>query len=158
MNSMLLIFIALNVANVVLQTVKSLATVKCGKCAASAINAVAYGVYTIVLVYMSYPLSLWAKVAVTAGANLVGVFVVKLIEEKMRKDRLWKVEFTIKDSEVVEDVDSALASANISHNAVLAGEHFIFNCYCATQFESEQVKSIIDKYGAKYFATETKIL
>ena len=43
---LLIIFIVLNIFNVIIQTVKSIATVKCGKGAAALINAVAYGLYT----------------------------------------------------------------------------------------------------------------
>ena len=38
---LLIIFIALNIVNVVIQTVKSLATVKCGKTVAALVNAIA---------------------------------------------------------------------------------------------------------------------
>ena len=44
--NLLLVFIILNIINVVLQTVKSLATVKCGKGVAAIVNALAYGLYT----------------------------------------------------------------------------------------------------------------
>ena len=50
--SLLTTFILLNILNVIIQTVKSLATVKCGKTVAALVNAVAYGLYTIVVVYM----------------------------------------------------------------------------------------------------------
>ena len=92
---LLLVFIALNIANVIIQTVKSLATVKCGKGVASLVNAVAYGLYTVVVVYTVCDLPLWLKVVVVSLCNLVGVFVVKWGEEKARKDKLWKVEATI---------------------------------------------------------------
>ena len=52
MNEKLFItFVILNIVNVIIQTVKSLATVKCGKTVASIVNAVAYGLYTVVVVY-----------------------------------------------------------------------------------------------------------
>ena len=43
---LLILFIVMNIANVVIQTIKSLATVKCGKWGAAIVNAVAYGLYT----------------------------------------------------------------------------------------------------------------
>lgn len=89
------IFVVLNVVNVVIQTVKSIATIKCGRVPAAVINAVAYGLYTIVVVYTVCELPLWLKATVVAVANLVGVYIVKLLEEKKRKDKLWKVEATI---------------------------------------------------------------
>lgn len=47
--NMLLIFIALTILNVIIQTIKSIATIKCGKTVASLVNAVAYGLYTYVI-------------------------------------------------------------------------------------------------------------
>ena len=77
---LLILFIVLNVANVIIQTVKSIATIKCGKTVAALVNAVAYGLYTVVVVYTVCDLNLWVKVLVVAVANLIGVYVVKWIE------------------------------------------------------------------------------
>ena len=44
-------------------------------------------------------LPLWLKVVVVGLCNLVGVFAVKWGEEKARKDKLWKVEATVKPCE-----------------------------------------------------------
>lgn len=156
---LLIIFIILNIVNVVVQTVKSIVTIKCGKLAASVVNAVAYGIYTVVLVYMNCDLTLWEKVIIVAMTNFIGVFVVKLIEEKSRKDKLWKVEATI-TSDKYEKVLEAIEEANISHNVVeLEGsDYVIINLFCATQTESAKVKNILDWYKAKYFVTESKSL
>lgn len=155
---LLIIFIVLNIFNVIIQTVKSIATVRCGKTVASIINAVAYGLYTIVTVYMLCELDLWLKAVIVAVANLIGVYVVKLLEEKARKDKLWKVEATV-IPQYVAKVQEELTEMNISHNCFkTSGEHRVFNIYCPTQKESTIVKSILDKYKAKYFVSETKIL
>ena len=83
--SLLWTFIILNVVNVIIQTVKSIATVKCGKGMAAIVNAVAYGLYTVVLVYTVCELPLGLKAAIVALCNLVGVWVVK-----------WKVPFLLR--------------------------------------------------------------
>ena len=49
--NLLILFIVLNIANVILQTAKSICTVKCGKLVAAIANAIAYGLYTVVIVY-----------------------------------------------------------------------------------------------------------
>lgn len=155
---LLIIFIVLNIFNVIIQTVKSIATVKCGKGAAALINAVAYGLYTIVTVYLLCDLDLWLKAVIVAVCNLIGVYVVKLLEEKARKDKLWKVEATV-TPRYVGDVQEDLTKMNISHNCFkTSGEHRIFNIFCSTQKESAIVKEILDKYNAKYFVSETKNL
>lgn len=152
------IFVVLNVVNVVIQTIKSIATIKCGKVPAAVINAVAYGLYTIVVVYTVCELPLWLKATVVAVANLVGVYVVKVLEEKARKDKLWKVEATITPSDI-GNVQAELDKLNISHNCFrTSGEYRVFNIFCPTQKESAQVKTILDKYHAKYFVSESKTL
>jgi uncharacterized protein YebE (UPF0316 family) len=155
---LLWLFIVLNVLNVIIQTVKSIATIKCGKWMASVVNAVAYGLYTIVVVYTVCDLNLWLKVGVVAVANLIGVFFVKLFEEKARKDKLWKVEATVSPDKVV-DISRALEQGKVPYNCFsTSGEHRIFNIFCSTQKESMLVKKLLDFHNAKYFVSESKTL
>lgn len=156
--NLLLIFIGLNIANVIIQTVKSIATVKCGKAVAALVNAVAYGLYTIVTVYMLCELSLGLKAIVVALCNLVGVFVVKWAEEKARKDKLWKVEATVYEP-YKESLIADLEKAEIPFNYIEGvGKYVLFNIYCETQKESKAVKGLLDFNKAKYFVTESKNL
>lgn len=155
---LVLIFIALNIVNVILQTAKSIATVKCGKTMAALVNAVAYGLYTVVLVYTVCNLPLWLKTIVVAVCNLVGVYVVKLIEERTRKDKLWKVEATV-DGKYTQSLHDTLNSSNISHNYVPnIGNYTLFNCYCETQAQSATVKKLLEAVNAKFFVSESKAL
>ena len=159
MNTNLLItFIILNIVNVIAQTIKSIATVKCGKGVAAIVNAIAFGLYTIVTVYMLCELPLMWKAGIVALCNLVGVFLVKWAEEKARKDKLWKVEFSVKETEV-NGLAKYLEEFNISFNYIEnIGKYTIFNIYCATQRESAFVKELATRYNAKYFVTESKDL
>lgn len=158
LNGFLLVFIVLNVLNVIIQTAKSIATIKYGAWAAAGINALAYGLYTVVVVYMNADgLGLFWKAIIIGLANLFGVYVVKILEAKNRKDKLWKVECTVTRAKT-SALDEELKTAKISHNYVIVGYHTVFNCYCATQNESLAVKNILAKYNAKYFVTESKTL
>lgn len=154
---MLVSFIFFNILNVVIQTAKSIVTIKCNKWVAAVVNAVAYGLYTYIVVLTASNINLWFKIITVALANLVGVFIVKWVEEKKRKEMLWKVEFTIK-KELLENVKTLLILAKIPHSYIEIGKNVIINAYCATSKESESVKEIIKKYNAKYFVSETKIL
>ena len=150
------IFVILNIVNVIIQTVKSIATVKCGKTTAALVNAVAYGLYTVVVVYTVCDLPLWLKVVVVGACNLVGVFAVKWGEEKTRKDKLWKVEVTV-PTKYAEAVDFDLRT--IPHSYIkISPKHTLFNVYCDTQAESTKVKNIVEQYDAKYFVAESKVL
>ena len=154
---LLIIFIALNIVNVIIQTVKSIATIKCGKGMASVVNAIAYGLYTVVVVYTVCDLPLWLKVVVVGLCNLVGVFCVKWGEEKARKDKLWKVEATVKPCEF-EAIKTYCEVADLPFSYIDIDKYILFNFYCATQKESAIVKDLLDKHNAKYFVSESKTL
>ena len=154
---LLLVFIGLNIANVIIQTVKSIATVKCGKGVAAIVNAVAYGLYTVVVVYTVCDLPLWLKVVVVGACNLVGVFCVKWGEEKARKDKLWKVEATVKPCEF-EAIKTYCEVADLPFSYIDINKYILFNFYCATQKESAIVRDLLDKHNAKYFVSESKTL
>lgn len=156
--NLLILFIVLNVANVIIQTVKSLATIKCSKGMAALVNAVAYGLYTVVLVYTVCDLPLMLKVAVVAACNLIGVFIVKWGEEKSRKAKLWKVEATVYDA-YTDSLHDDLNTMDIPHNYITGiGKYTVFNIYCETQKESKIAKEILDFHKAKYFVSESKTL
>lgn len=155
---LLLVFIILNIANVIIQTVKSIATVKCGKATAAIVNAVAYGLYTIVTVYLMCELDLYLKAGIVALCNLVGVYVVKLIEEKARKDKLWKIEATVFDP-YTKSLHCDLTAEEIPCNYIpKIGKWSVFNIYCENKAQSQKAKEILDKYEAKYFVSESKVL
>ena len=154
---LLLIFIALNITNVIIQTVKSLVTVKCGKTVAALINAAAYGLYTVVVIYTVCELPLYLKALIVAICNLVGVYVVKLIEERARRDKLWKVEATI-PVEIAEKVKHDLRANGLPYNYIDIEKYYLFNVYCENQEQSKVAKIILDYYNAKYFVSENKSL
>lgn len=151
-------FIIFNAINVVIQTVKSIATIKCGKTAAAVINAVAYGLYTYVVILTVCDLPLLWKCLIVAGCNFIGVWVVKWFEEKARKDKLWKVEATVYEPYTFT-LHKDLTNAGLPHNYIEGvGKYSIFNIYCETQADSRKAKEILDFNKAKYFASESKAL
>ena len=150
--NLLILFIILNIINVIVQTAKSIITVKGNKYVAAVVNAIAYGFYTVVVIYMLCDLPLFTKAFIVALCNLVGVFVVKFIEEKSRKTKLWKIELTI-PTPYTRIVDQSLATIPHSYQ-VLSPKHCIFTFYCASEEETLKVKEVVDKYKARYFVTE----
>lgn len=156
MNSTLILtFIFFNILNVVIQTVKSIATIKCGKTMAAIVNAVAYGLYTYIIVLTNCDLPMWIKVIVVALANLVGVFVVKYVEEKKRKDRLWKVELAVPFRNATT-AENLIRENKISYNAVIVGDWVMFNTYCENQKQSSKMAEISKVVGGKISAYESK--
>lgn len=154
---LLILFIVLNIANVIIQTVKSLCTINCGKSVAALVNAFAYGLYTVVLVYTVCDLPLFLKAGVVALCNLIGVFVVKWIEEKLRKDRLWKIEMTVPEYQEGKVID-ALSNQEIPFNYIKGiGKYTIVNVYASSKEQTAFVNALAANVGAKRFASETKL-
>lgn len=153
---LLLLFIIMNIINVIIQTVKSIATIKCGKTAAAVVNAIAYGLYTYIVVLTMCDLPLLAKCLIVAGANFVGVFVVKLIEEKSRKDKLWLVKITI-PTEYFEVVKNELTTADIPFTYYDLNKYYVVDTYCEKQQQTTVVLDVCKKYKGKAFATENKL-
>lgn len=142
-----IIFVVLNIINVILQTIKSLATTKGGKVSASVMNAVAYAVYTVVLVYMTCELSTIAKALIVGGCNLIGVYIVKSIEEKKAKRKIFKIEFTVTN----DTLKKIMTVETLKHyNTIAIGDMNIINFYCYNKQELKEVENITERYDGKY--------
>lgn len=160
MNTAIILFIVCTLLNVVLATIKSVMTIKGTKISAAVWNALSFGLYSyIVIMTANADISTFGKVVITVICNLIGVYGVKLVEEKMRKDKIWKLEMTVKNDNqfIAPAMHGALNGENIPNNYVEAGKYAIFNCYCATKADTEKALAIGKIYSAKTFASETKL-
>lgn len=158
MKELVILFVICNIANVIIQTVKSIATIKGTPLVAAAVNALAYGFYTYIIIITNCELPILEKCLIVAACNLIGVYIVKKIEVKAQKDKLWKVEMTV-PKEKKESVHKYLIECDVPHNYIEGiGKYTIFNCYCATQEQSKGVKLLLEGIGGKYFVSESKVL
>lgn len=159
-STFLWVFIVLNVVNVIIQTVKSIVTVNGGKMSAAIINAVTYAIYTVVVVFMTAEgLGILWKAIIIGIANFGGVYVVKLIEEKSRKDKLWRIEATFAHKE--NFIHNLKVWAEINHiaiNYIDIEKYYIVNFYAPTQKESVIIKEFVTRFNGKYFVSESKTL
>lgn len=157
MTNLLLLYILLTVTNVMLQTIKSLCTIKCGKLVASIVNAVAYGLYIYVMFYTCADgIPLWGKALITALANLVGVYVSTSIFNKIfTKENLWRVEVTVPHKEG-DTLNAKLTECDMSYSLVpLSNDAYSsFIVYCKDKKDSKALKEILP-VTAKYNITET---
>ena len=157
MKELLILFVVCNIANVIIQTVKSLVTVKGSPIAAAVVNAVAYGFYTYIIIITNCKLPVLQKCIIVATCNLIGVFIVKYIEKKSQKDKLWKIEVTIPQEDfptVKEFIELKLVPANY----IDIDKYVLVNFYCNSQVQSKIIKDFLKPYNAKYFVSESKIL
>ena len=118
-------------------------------------NAIAYGLYTVVVIYMVCELPLWLKVIVVASCNFIGVLIVKWTEEKLRKDKLWKVEATISPDHL-ELIQRFLNEEQIPYNYIDINKYVVLNIYCESQKDSASVREVLNYFHAKYFVIEAR--
>lgn len=155
---LLVTFIILSIINVVFSTIRSITTIKSGKTIASLISGGYFAFYNIMLIYTVADFPMWEKCLITFVCNVIGVWIVKYIEERLRKDKLWKVEVTVPNDQV-ESLLTDCCYMNIEHFSYWdAYQYKVFNFYCATQKESAIVKKLLENYKVKYFVTESKVL
>ncbi len=155
MNAIIL-FIICTAVNVILSTIKSIATIKGGKFVAALMNALTYGFYSWVIILTTIDnLSTVSKMLITAACNFVGVYLVKYFEEKWRKDRLWQITATVNMDKAAELVRRSEAE-NLIFNYIPIGKYCIINYYSYSKEDSEAVAPLLKEFEAKYFISEAK--
>ena len=160
---LLILFIVLTILNVIAGAIKSIVTIKGGKLSAATVNAIAYAINTLAVFYTAdEALSLLPKIIIVAITNFIGVYVVKLAEEKKTKDRLWKIECTV-TAELSDTIEALLTTNKISHKSFEGiddgvSECTVFSIYAKTKEQSKKVKELLKDYRVKYFIVESQIL
>ena len=157
MNAILLFTIA-TIINITLSTIRSLCTIKGGKWISAITNALCYGFYPlIVMLTAKDTVSIVVNMSITALANFVCVWLIKYVEEKARKDKMWKVEMAIPQY-FGEFIVRALEEnyPNIPFNYQDLGGWYVFNCYCNEQKDTKVCIDIAKSYNGKISAYESK--
>lgn len=157
MNAILL-FAIVTIINVTLSTIRSLCTIKGGKWLSAITNAICYGFYPlIVMLTAKDTVTIWTNMAITAAANFICVWIIKWVEEKARKDKMWKVEMAI-PKEGKDLVCGMLDRKGIPHNYVEVGNWTMFNCYCDHQEDTKLCVDTAKHLQGKISAYESKSL
>lgn len=149
-------FVILNFINVLVNTARSLTTVKGGKWVASFINALCYGYYTIIIVITAtYEMPLIMKCIAVAIVNFIGVFTVKFCEEKIKKEKLWVYSVIGISTEIEIKIRTFLDNTDVKYySEELDDNYWTMTIFSETQKESEMIKSILNNYNIKYYAVE----
>lgn len=156
MNAILLFTIA-TVVNITLSTIRSLCTIKGGKWVSAITNALCYGFYPlIVMLTAKDTVSIIMNMVITGVANFVCVWIIKFIEEKAKKDKLWLVKMTIPKHNF-QRVQNDLDNANIPYSWIDIDKYIIFDTYCNTQQDTTKAVLICKNAQGKVFATENKL-
>lgn len=153
----IIFFALMTVINVTLSTIRSLCTIKGGKWLSATTNAICYGFYPlIVMLTAKGTVTILVNMTITAVANFVCVWLIKFVEEKARKDKLWLVKMTIPKVNA-EKAKYWLKTWEIPYSYVDIEKYVVFDTYCATQKDTELAVKVCDMFNGKKFATESKI-
>lgn len=149
-------FVILNFINVLVNTARSLLTIKGGKWIASVMNAICYGYYTIIIVITAtYEMPLLMKCVAVAFVNFVGVFTIKFCEEKIKKEKLWIYNAIGVDNVAVTVLGIALENENIKFTITEVAKHFNnIEIFSETMEQSEIITNFLDNLELKYYAVE----
>lgn len=153
--NMILLFTILTILNTILQTIKSLCTVRCPSIVSATVNAITYSVYTFVIFFTTADgMPLWTKAAITAVANFFGVYVANFLFDKIfTKIVRWKVEVSVPNSSAIT-FHQQLSENN--YEFYVCGYSSTWKAYavfCATKAQSELLKKIMPS-EAKYNIVE----
>ena len=153
--SFLMLYCGLSFVNVVMQTVKSLCTVKCSTIVSATVNAIAYGLYVYVIFFTNAEgLSLLGKAIITAAANFSGVYIANILFNKVFSHEVrWKVEVS------VPLIDAPMFVEQLEENEMEYYQDGSYNdwvsyaVFCPTKKDSGILKRILPD-TAKYNVSE----
>lgn len=154
----LILYCALSFVNVVIQTIKSLCTVKCSTFISACVNAVAYGLYVYVIFFTNADgLPLWGKAAITAAANFTGVYIANMLFNKVfAREVEWVVNVSVPNVNVPDFTDACKEQNLIFNKGNWNSDcqYTAITVYCPTSKDSVNLKKILPE-GSKYNISES---
>lgn len=156
----LILYLILQVINVILATIKSIVTIKGSKLSAALMNALSYSVNIIVVIYTVMDFSIWLKILITAITNFAGTYLGVYITEKLRKDRLWEIKATVITVNDYINIKNALkAQSHIKYNSMTLDDNqgYLFYVYTKNKQQSKIVRDILWQNNAYTVADEPTV-
>lgn len=152
----MVLFVILNLINVILGTMRSILTVKASPTVAMLINTISYTFYA-GIVKMTSGQSMAIVLITTALTNIVGVYIAKWLVSLRHKDRLWVIDVTTNRlNKFALTNDLSIFKIQYSQFDILNSNLVNFRIYSYTQRDSQRIRRILKRYEVKYNITETK--
>lgn len=152
----MVLFVILNLVNVILGTMRSILTVKASPTVAMLINTISYTFYA-GIVKMTSGQSMAIVLITTALTNIVGVYIAKWLVSLRHKDRLWVIDVTTNGlNKFALANDLSIFKIQYSQFDILNSNLVNFRIYSYTQRDSQRIRRILKRYEVKYNITETK--
>lgn len=155
MLKLIIIYLIFQTVYVILNTIKSILTIKSTKLIASISSAICYAVYVFVLIYTVADFPIWIKALLTAITNLFGTYISMYILEHLRKDKLWEITATAKTISLGREFRQQGIGYNIT--STQDGEEYVYHIYSKSKADSEKVKKLLQQYNAKYIVHEETV-
>ena len=156
----LILYLMLQITNVILATIKSIVTIKGSKLSAALMNALSYSVNIVVVIYTVMDFSIWIKILITAITNFTGTYLGVYITEKLRKDRLWEIKATVITVTDYINIKNALkAQSHIKYNSMTLDDNqgYLFYVYTKNKQQSKIVRDILWQNNAYTVADEPTV-
>lgn len=156
----LVLYLILQIVNVILATIKSIVTIKGSKLSAALMNALSYSVNIVVVIYSVMDFSFLAKILIVAITNFIGTYLGVYITEKLRKDRLWEIKATVITVNDYINIKNALkAQSHIKYNSMTLDDNqgYLFYVYTKNKQQSKIVRDILWQNNAYTVADEPTV-
>lgn len=151
---MLILFVILNLINVILGTMRSILTVKASPTVAMLINTISY-TFNSCIVKLITNQSFAIVLITTAATNIIGVYIAKYLVNFGKKDSLWVVDVTTqKNNSIQRDLD--LLKIQYSVFNISNSDYCNIRLYSYSKTDSRRIKKVLSLYNVKYNIVETK--
>lgn len=148
----MLIFILVQFFTVFLSTIKSIVTIEGSRGIAAIVSAISYTFGAVIVKIISQQ-DFLTVVIVTFFSNLIGVYLAKLIMNKLKKEKLWTITATVRGGRVAA-IENTLRSSEIQYTLVNGeNDRNLFFVYARTRKETKLCKEIFAG-NSKYSAVE----
>lgn len=153
MSPEILLFIILQIVNVILSTIKSIVLSKGYKWGTIISNTIYFGVYTAVLKQLVLVDNMFLLIVITMIANFFGTWIGFNILEKIRKADLWIIK-TVVEIDKIKDYKKALNDAGIKYISYQTtwDECTAVDIFSESRSQSKVIKEILLKFNATYSA------
>lgn len=159
MIKLILIYLALQTIYVILNTLTTIWKINGGKWLASVSSGFCYALYVYVLIYTTADFPNWIKALLAFITNCVGVFVSRIITEKLRKNKLWEIVATVDKTKAEwlvgvlnnEEPPFTFNYSEVSNNKI------VFRFYSENKSQSIIIKKYLNLVEAKYIVHEEQV-
>lgn len=146
-----LLFFILQLVNVIFSTVRSLVLIKGKKFNSALISGAYFAYYTIIMYVTVTGDGIIIKAILTFITNVIGVYLVKLYEEKKQGIKLYRIEATLP-----QRLKPTVEGVNVPHSMIdIDSRYAMLVFYATTKTQTATALEYIDYYNLKYNVTKT---